>query len=614
MGKQIGKLLNGKGEILVIITLFSQTNHVLRCKGCQNTLRDYFPDIHVLEIVEGHGDREKVKQLIPELVRNYPQADLVYMTDGFTPVTACKELGKLGIKSKFKIVTHDIHKENISCLKRGFIKAIIGQNAIAQTYNSLVHLYNKIESGWKPISHKLNLTPIVCTGENYREYWDEITQERKLTEHERSEFAVPVPRKTRELIKLGLILPGDQNIFSLSKKGGEDAAKVLADLNVQVDVVIAFEDNWDEFGQVELFGPSIKKMVSEGYHGIATCVFDPRIIPEINNAVTAGIPVTTYIAEPLNFRELILNVTDNIETLSNKSHDLAAAAEESARANSQITNAITKIRDGIEIQDSKSVATNRIFEQLYKSIINVNEIIKKFTDSILTITRESQSGVISISESNQAAEALQASIAEINNSINKLDERLTHISMIIKTIEDFAANTNVLAINASIQAARAGTAGRSFAVVAEEVRELAGQSSLAVENIRLVINDILKSMNYVKQESMGNLSQVSNNLQMASSAKTSFDNISRLLVNSREQIEIIKNSMTEINDTSRLVNSTMDEVSELNRGNVANIQEIVESIKEIEVQGKDLADTASGLLEMAKNQDLLLSQLTLEEQ
>ncbi len=613
MGKQIAALLGGGGDILIMITMFSQTNHVLRCKGCQNFLRDHFPDIKVLGVIEGHGDREKVKALIPGVVEKYPAASIMYMTDGFTPAVACRTMQNPNKPTRLRIVTHDIHEENITWLKKGLIQVIIGQNATAQTYNSLVHLYNKIEAGWKPISHKLNLKPVVCTLDNYRQYWDDTGRKRLLTEHERSEFALPVERKTRNRINLALLLPGDQNIFTLSKQGGESAAKVLYPLNVKVDIIVAF-DNWENFGQVEVFGPVIRELIAKGYNGIATCVFDPRITPEINKAVEAGIPVTTYIAEPLNFRELILNVSDNIETLSNKSQDLAAAAEESSRANSQITHAITNIQSGIEIQDGKNSTTIRILEQLNRNISSINEIINRFMDSVLTITRESQSGMVSITESNTAAERLKASITEINGSIRTLDERLTKISTIIKTIEDFAANTNVLAINAAIQAARAGAEGKSFAVVAEEVRGLAAQSADAVEDIRLIIKDILKSMTYVKEESSGNLSQVENNLQTAFSARQSFENISGLLTKSKEEIGIIRESMTEINNTAKLVNTTMGEVNQVNRGNVASIQEIVESIREIEVQGKDLADTASSLLEMAKNQDLLFSQLTLEEE
>ncbi|MBN1797686.1 MAG: substrate-binding domain-containing protein [Spirochaetales bacterium] len=613
VGKHIAQALDGTGQILIIITMFTQVNHVLRCKGCVNFLKDHFPNIKVLGIVEGQGIRSVVKELIPGLLEQYPTVDLIYMTDGFTPFAACQVLEKVQQKYKARIVTHDIHDENIANLKKGLITIIIGQNAVAQTYNSLVHLYNKIEADWKPVSRKLNLTPVVCTLENYREYWDESKQARKLTDHEYSEFAVPVERKSNKPLKLGLIIPDDYNVFALNKQGGEDAARKLAFKNVKVDIVKAFK-GYDIFGQVEVIAPAIQKMVKEGYHGIATCVFDPRIVPEINKAVDAGVPVTTYIAEPLNLRELILNIADNIDILTNESQDLATAADESDRANTQITSAITKIQSGIESQEDKVTATNLTLEELNQSIGNINDVIKRFTDSILNITQESQQGMGAITKSNQSAETLQQSITRINESITNLNERFAKISTIIKTIEDFADNTNVLAINASIQAATAGEAGKGFAVVAQEVRELAGQSAAAVENIRQIINEILKSMQYVVKESKNNIGEVANNLERAYKAKDSFENISALLMNSKEEIQAIIQVMEKINDTSQIVKKTMGDVKSFNKDNVSSIQEITSSIKEIEVQGKELSRTAVALLDMAKNQDLLLAQLTLEEE
>jgi methyl-accepting chemotaxis protein/ABC-type sugar transport system substrate-binding protein len=613
MGKQIAQVLDGSGHILVITTFFTQVNHLLRCKGCINFLKDHFPKIKVMGIVEGQGTRSVVKELMPRLLEEYSTVDLIYMTDGLTPFVACQVLEKVQNKYKARIVTHDIHAENIGSLKKGLIKIIIGQNAVAQTYNSLVHLYNKIETDWKPISRKLNLTPVVCTMENYREYWDDMKQVRKLTDHEYSEFAVPVERKSKQPYKLGLIIPDDKNVFALNKQGGEDAARKLAFKKVKVDIVLAFK-GYDVFGQVEVVGPVIQRMVKEGYHGIATCVFDARIVPEINKAVDAGVPVTTYIAEPLNFRELILNVAENIETLGDRSQDLAASAEESARANSQITKSITKIQSGIETQEEKVTSTDLTLEELNQSISNINDTIKRFTDSILNITKESQQGMGAISQSNQSAQNLQQSIMQVNESISNLNEKFAKISTIIKTIEDFADNTNVLAINASIQAATAGEAGKGFAVVANEVRELAGQSAVAVENIRQIINDIIKSMQYVVRESKNNIAEVSNNLEKAYTAKDSFENISGLLMNSKEEIQAIIQVMEKIKDTSLIVKNTMGDVKNFNDENVLSIQEISSSIKEIEIQGKDLSNTAVALLEMAKNQDLLLLQLTLKEE
>ena len=100
---------------------------------------------------------------------------------------------------------------------------------------------------------------------------------------------------------------------------------------------------------------------------------------------------------------------------------------------------------------------------------------------------------------------------ELLSAINEINDTSIKISNIIKAIEDIAFQTNILALNASVEAARAGAAGKGFAVVAEEVKNLATRSAQEASNTTTLINDSLTSVNRgtrIAQETAERLSVV----------------------------------------------------------------------------------------------------------
>lgn len=153
------------------------------------------------------------------------------------------------------------------------------------------------------------------------------------------------------------------------------------------------------------------------------------------------------------------HLSDSISGLKDVSLALSSAAEEQERTITEITNDITELGD----------QTDKSLEAASKARTAADESTRMLT------------------ENNSEVDRMLAAMVEINNSS-------IEIGTIIKTIEDIAFQTNILALNASIEAARAGTMGKGFAVVADEVRNLAAKSDEAAKSTSTLISSSIKSV------------------------------------------------------------------------------------------------------------------------
>jgi len=180
-------------------------------------------------------------------------------------------------------------------------------------------------------------------------------------------------------------------------------------------------------------------------------------------------------------------------------------------------------------------------------------------------------------------------------------------------IEGLAESTNVLAINASIQAARAGTAGKSFAVVAGEIRSLSANSRTAAENIRATVNDITGSMDEILEVSTGGSKLVDRNLAKTRGAQQTFSSITQGLRGSAESIQTIGESASEVAANGKTVKENLDAIATATGSTAERIQEISIAIAQLERQGSSLSETANSLLDMAANQKVAFSQLSVKD-
>jgi len=608
MGEQIEKNMKEGGHLLIVIPFFKQVLHALRAKGCASYFQQHNRGIKITAIVEGKGNGPETVKKLQEIWAKNSDIQGIYLTDGVTPLDSANWLAEEGLKNKVSLFAHDITEENIGLVKSGQLKCILAEDFFAQTYNAMMYLYNSLEDHWKPVSHKIYMSPIVVDSDNADLFWDEEKKEQRITDEQRDALVKPVEHKSKTAWDLGIVLPTAISFFVMGTKGAKAAKEKLESMGCKVEIRDAF-DGWENFGAREAMEPHLRSLMDRKVHGFATAVFDRNVTPVVNEAIKAGIQVTTYNSEPLNMREIILNVSENIQTLQGNSADLASSAEESARANSQIVKVMNHIEESSNEQNKKVNDTEEDLDQLNKVIQDVSGIIDTYSQAVERINVEADKGVNQVQESNQSFQIMQRSMQDIDQQLQHLQEDMGRIRQIITTIDTFSTDTNVLAINASIQAARAGEQGKSFAVVATEIRKLSEKSSLATDQISHIIDDVLNGVKGVVEFSATNVDMVSSNSKRLDQVSAAFKVIRDHLEESSKSVKGIHEAVSKVSSSSGSIQQAMEQISQGNQGNLQSIQEISESLRELSEQSRELSKMAAEYQEMASSQERVISQL-----
>lgn len=310
-----------------------------------------------------------------------------------------------------------------------------------------------------------------------------------------------------------------------------------------------------------------------------------------------------------NLHQAINNVSKNTITLNAASGQLANASRQAGTATTQIATTIQQVATGTAQQTDATSRTASAVEQMSRAIDGVakgaqeqanavtkmaglSSQISSAIEQVSINAKEATNGAKDASNTaNNGAEIVSATIQgmstiqqKVNLSASKVEEmgsRSDQIGAIVATIEDIASQTNLLALNAAIEAARAGEHGKGFAVVADEVRKLAEKSSTATKEIGGLIKGIQQTVGEAVVAMHESAQEVESGSKLASDAGVALKNILKSSEAVQELAERVTKASQQMLSLSNELITAADEVSAIVEENTAATEEMAAGSTEI---------------------------------
>jgi methyl-accepting chemotaxis protein len=318
-----------------------------------------------------------------------------------------------------------------------------------------------------------------------------------------------------------------------------------------------------------------------------------------------------------NLRNMVHQINATSQTVAATSEELSSNSEEATKATQQVAKAIEQIAIGSGEQSKSVTDTVKVVEQVSqaieqiaagaqdqnKNVISttdmVNEMVQKIdmmAEGMDTVKQVSEkNGVVAV-QGGQAVEKTVAGMEQVKEAvfetarrINELGEQSQKIGEIIQVIDDIAEQTNLLALNAAIEAARAGEHGKGFAVVADEVRKLAERSGKATKEIAELITDIQRGTKVAVESMQIGTKEVEEGVSLAREAGESLNEIVTGVETAGDQVGRIMGLIGEILERSEEVSKAVNNVAAITEENTAATEEMSASAEQVNASMQNIA-------------------------
>lgn len=280
-----------------------------------------------------------------------------------------------------------------------------------------------------------------------------------------------------------------------------------------------------------------------------------------------------------DLREAIGVVVDSIDSLASTSAELSSNAEVIAR--------------GAVEQSEQAATTASAVEEVSATVIEVANNASNVSESAIGAKSSVEQGYKLVNETNKMMQKIAETVTESANTVRKLGESSEQIGQIIQVIDDIADQTNLLALNAAIEAARAGEHGRGFAVVADEVRKLAEKTVKATQEIAEMIEMIQADTGGAVAGMHEGVKQVEDGQRKATDASNALNIIKSNVESVSYEVESIARATDEQASATEMMSESIENISKITAENSLASQETAMAVEQLSQLASDLQALAS---------------------
>lgn len=289
---------------------------------------------------------------------------------------------------------------------------------------------------------------------------------------------------------------------------------------------------------------------------------------------------------------IVGRIRNSSDTMSANSYELNDTSSQTLAANNEISKAVEDVAEGSTGMASSISKINENLEEMSRETKDINESVNEIRNQTTAVQDSSKIMNDKIKSMQDSSHKMDDGISAISKRIETVNTTVDKVSNIVSVIEEISSETNLLSLNASIEAARAGDAGKGFAVVAQEIRVLSDNTNTELENIKQIISSLVEECRYCVQAS-GTI--VEDNAKQKEEIKAVLDEFGSLdeqiqkTAEKADEIEELVTAMIELNDD---ITKSSNSLTDVSAANAAATEEMNANIEELNAMMHGVSEMA----------------------
>lgn len=317
---------------------------------------------------------------------------------------------------------------------------------------------------------------------------------------------------------------------------------------------------------------------------------DFSVVKESNDEIGLIIEKMKELTQSLG--SIVGKIRNSSDTMSSNSYELNDTSSQTLAANNEISKAVEDVAEGSTGMAASISKINENLLEMSNETKDINASVDEIKNQTVAVQDSSKIMNDKIKSMQDSSHKMDEGISAISKRIETVNTTVDKVSNIVSVIEEISSETNLLSLNASIEAARAGDAGKGFAVVAQEIRVLSDNTNTELENIKQIISSLVEECRYCVQAS-GTI--VEDNAKQKEEIKAVLDEFGSLdeqiqkTAEKADEIEELVTAMIELNDD---ITKSSNSLTDVSAANAAATEEMNTNIEELNAMMNGVSEMA----------------------